>query len=312
VGVTDTTIQRLMKPKSSADSTSGPLYLVFRVTDVSGNDSTIVRRVRIVSGPSVTVVRPAAGAVATPGRSVIVELKAADRDGVRTLGYNVTGAFTTTRSRAPESTKRDTIVWVDTLALPVGVTSGTFSISPFATDQLGQPGSGSGVTVTVQSLANDADGPLVRQTVRARLETVDSVSVLVSDPSGVKVVGVVLSRQTDGALISRDSIIFNGANIEEAPAVPLRLNATYVGERIVVRSFAYDTRGNIGYTMPVNAIRAPTTLATARSDTTLIVYGRTVRASRSPRREPWSSGVGTTVKPVRAVRAIAAMVGHRR
>jgi hypothetical protein len=273
--LTDTTIRRLLTPKSSTDSTTGPLYLVARVTDNAGNDSTVVRTVRLVSGPNVVVLRPAPGTTASPGKSVIVEIRGTDRDGVRILGYNVTGAFTATRQAPVPATQMDTLFFVDTLLVPVSVTTGSFTIVPFATDNLGQPGSGTGVTVAVQSVATDNIGPTVTQVVRSRLEADDSVRVTATDPSGITWVGFQLNLESDGSLIRRDSVAFSGNNIEEAPALALNLASQYVGQKIVIRAFAYDANGNIGYSAPAGATTPPDTEAGARPDTTTIVYGRT-------------------------------------
>ena len=274
-GLTDTTIRRILVPKDPADSTSGLLYLIARVTDAAGNDSSVIRQVRLVSGPTVRVLRPAIGTTASPGKSVIVEIRGTDRDGVRILGYNVTGAFTATRQAPVPATLSDTLFFVDTLAIPAGVTTGSFTIVPYATDNLGQPGSGTGVTVTVQSVATDIVGPTVTQALRARLESDDSVLVTANDPSGISYVGFQLNLESDGSLIRRDSVAFTGNNIEETPNLPLNLPAQYVGQKIVVRSFAYDANSNIGYSAPAGASTPPNTLAGARPDTTLIVYGRT-------------------------------------
>jgi hypothetical protein len=275
VALTDTTIRRLMTPVSTTDSSTGPLYLIARVTDNAGNDSTVVRTVRLVSGPTVRVLRPSAGTTASPGKSVIVEVRGTDRDGVRILGYNVTGAFTATRQAPVPATQMDTLFFVDTLLVPVSVTSGTFTIVPFATDNLGQPGSGTGVSVSVQSAASDTVGPTVTQIVRTRLEADDSVQVTATDPSGITYVGFQLNLESNGSLIRRDSVAFSGNNIEEAPALALNLAAQYVGQKIVIRAFAYDANSNLGYAAPSGATSVPVTVAAARPDTTTIVYGRT-------------------------------------
>ena len=273
--LTDTTIRRIMVPNNPADSTSGLLYLVARVTDNAGNDSSVIRQVRLVSGPNVTVLRPSPGTTASPGKSVIVEIRGTDRDGVRILGYNVTGAFTATRQAPVPATQMDTLFFIDTLTVPAGVSTGTFTIVPFATDNLGQPGSGTGVTVTLTTIASDTVGPTVTQIVATRLEADDSVRVTATDPNGITWVGFQINQESDGSLIRRDSVAFSGNNIEESPALPLNLAAQYVGQKIVIRSFAYDANGNIGYSAPSGTQTPPSTVAGSRPDTTTIVYGRT-------------------------------------
>ena len=273
--LTDTTVRRLLNPKNPADNTTGALYLVARLTDVAGTEAKVVRRVVLVSGPRVQVLRPGTGAVAAPGKSLIVEVRAADVDGIRTLGYNVTGAFTATRSAPTPSSKQDTLVFVDTLTVPATATSGTFSIVPYATDNLGQPGSGAGVVVTIQSLATDAEGPLVYQSIRTRVEADDSILVRAIDPSGIASIGYVMEAENNGTLIRRDSITSDGSFTDLTIGLPLAVPAQYVGQKLVFRSFAYDARGNIGYSLPAGVSSVQSQLAAADPDTALVVYGRT-------------------------------------
>ncbi|MDQ6887051.1 MAG: DUF4625 domain-containing protein, partial [Gemmatimonadota bacterium] len=250
-GTRDTTITRLLTVKNPADSTTGPLYLIARVTDVAGNDSVVVRRIQVVSGPSIVVIRPGAGAVAAPGKSIVVELRAVDRDGVRVLGYNVTGAFTVTRTAPTPATVKDTLVFIDTLTVPAATAApSTFTITPFATDALGQPGSGGSVVVSVQSPAADVTPPLVFQSLRSRIETSDSVSIRAVDPSGIQYIGFIMRRESDGVLIKRDSVIVGGSFTDATVAIRLSVPAASVGQKIVITSFAADTRGNIGYSLP--------------------------------------------------------------
>ncbi len=274
-GLTDTTIRRLLTPKLANDSLSGPLFLVARITDIAGNDSVVVRKVNLVSGPSVRVIRPGAGAVAAPGKSVVVELRGTDRDGVRVLGYNVTGAFTLTRTAPTPGSVMDTLFFVDTLVVPPGVTSGSFTIAPFATDNLGQPGSGAGVVVSVQTVTGDTQGPLVTQVLNKRVEADDSVSIRAIDPSGVISIGFVMYRESDNSIILRDSILSNGSFTDLQQSLQLNVPAQFVGQKVYVRSFAYDAGGRIGYSVASNVTIPQTSLSNARPDTALVVYGRT-------------------------------------
>ena len=274
-GLTDSTVRRLLTPKTAGDSTVGPLYLIARVTDAAGNDSVVVQRVQLVSGPNLTVIRPGANAVAAPGKSLIVEIKGATRNGIRTLGYNVSGAFTVTRQAPAPGSGVDTLHYVDTLLVPATVTSGTFTINPFGTDNLGQPGSGPGVTVTVQSLATYTQGPLVYQTVGTRVEVKDSLSIRATDPTGIQKLGFTLMREADRSTIRTDTSFSNGSFTDLTVFMPLNIPVTEVGKKIVITSFAIDTRGNVGYSVPMNVSAPQMTASLARPDTALVVYGRT-------------------------------------
>ncbi len=275
-GTRDTIITRLLTVKNPADSTTGPLYLVARVTDVAGNDSVVVRRIQIVSGPTIAIIRPGPGAVASPGKSIVVELRAVDRDGVRVLGYNVTGAFTATRTAPTPATIKDTLVFIDTLTVPAGTAApSTFTITPFATDALGQPGSGGSVVVSVQSPAADVTPPLVFQSLSSRVEVNDSVRIRAVDPSGIQYIGFIMRRESDGVVIKRDSVIVGGSFTDVTVAIRLNIPAASVGKKVVITSFAADTRGNIGYSVPSGATQPQPNVTSARPDTSLVVFGRT-------------------------------------
>ncbi len=276
-GLRDTTVRRLLVPRSRVDSLTEPIYFIARVTDVAGNDSVVIRRVQLVSGPTTRIVRPGNGSIAAPGKQLVVEVRAADKDGVRSIGYTVNSAtWQLTRQGPSPATPPDTLVFIDTITVPVGFPpNSSFTLSPFSTDNVGQPGAGASVIVTVLAPGADTQGPLVYQTLRTRVEADDSVDIRAIDPSGIAWVGFVLSSETTGAMIRRDSIsvgtAFTDAEVRLAIAVPV----AFVGQKIVITSFARDASNNIGYSVPSNTSTPQTNPALARPDTSLVVYGRT-------------------------------------
>ncbi len=276
-GLRDTTIRRLMSPKDPADTTTGVGFVIARVTDIAGNDSTVVRRVRFVSGPAVTVVRPGAGAVAAPGKSIVVELRAVDKDGVRQVGYNVSSTtFNVTRTRPQPATFSDTLFFVDTLVVPANFPAGTsFTISPFGIDNLGQPGSGTSVSVSVVAPGSDTQGPVVYQTAGSRLEVDDSVRIRAIDPSGVNYIGFQMRAEETNALIRSDSVLVGGAFTDAQLSIQLNVPATQVGKKIVLLSFATDAVGNKAWSVPAGVTISQGNVNLAKRDTSLVVYGRT-------------------------------------
>ena len=276
-GLRDTTIRRLLVPRNRADSTTEPIYLIARVTDVAGNDSVVIRRLQLVSGPTITVVRPGNGAIAAPGKSLVVEVRAGDKDGVRSIGYNViSGTWNITRQGPTPAAPPDTLTFVDTIVVPVGFPpNSSFTITPFATDNVGQPGAGASVIVTVLAPGADTQGPLVYQTLRTRVEADDSVDIRAIDASGIAYMGYILTSEATGVIIQRDSIAV-GTNFTDAELrLGLNVPVQYVGQKIVVRSFATDANGNIGYSIPTGLQTPQSDPLLARPDTALVVYGRT-------------------------------------
>ena len=276
-GLRDTTVRRLLIPRNRADSLTEPIFFIARVTDVAGNDSVVVRRVQLVSGPTTRIVRPGMGAIAAPGKSLVVEVRAADKDGVRSIGYNVTSAtWNLVRQGPSPAAPPDTLVFVDTIVVPAAFPpNSSFTLSPFSTDNVGQPGAGASVIVTVLAPGADTQGPLVYQTLRTRVESDDSLDIRAIDPSGIAYVGYVMNSETTGLEIRRDSIAvgtaFTDAEVRLALVVPVQ----YVGQKIVVTSFARDASDNIGWSVPTTTATPQTDQALAKPDTSLVVYGRT-------------------------------------
>ena len=279
-GLRDTTIQRLMKPVNPNDPVTEYVFLVARVTDVAGNDSTVVRRFRLVSGPQVTIIRPGTGAVAAPGKSIIVELRAGDKDGVRTLGYRVTGGqFNTTRNAPNPVTPPDSLTFIDTLVVPPTLVPPTsFTITPFATDGIGQPGSGASVVVTVPVInsASDVEGPLVYQSLNTRVEVDDSISIRAIDQSGIARVGFTMFDEATGGVILTADSLFSGSVFSDL-VVNYKLNVppAYLGRKIYVVSHAEDGVGNVGYSIAQGTTAPQGSAPLGLPDTTLVVFGRT-------------------------------------
>jgi len=266
-----------MVPDNRADSTTEPIYLIARVTDVAGNDSVVIRRLQLVSGPTIRVMRPGNGSIAAPGKSLVVEIRAADKDGVRSIGYNVTSAtWNLTRQGPAPTSPPDTLTFVDTIVVPLTFPpNSSFTISPFATDNVGQPGAGASVVVTVLAPWADTQGPLVYQTLRTRVEADDSVDIRAIDASGIAWIGYVLRSEATGAVIFRDSVsvgtTFTDAEIRMALNVPV----AFVGQKIVITSFAIDANGNVGWSVATGLSIPQMTEGSAKPDTSLVVYGRT-------------------------------------
>ena len=276
-GLRDTTIRRLLVPTNRADTVTEAIYLVARVTDIAGNDSVVVRRIQLVSGPAIRILRPGNGSIAAPGKSLVVEVRAADKDGVRSIGYRVTSStWNITRSGPSPASPPDTLVFVDTITVPTTFPpNSSFTLTPFGTDNVGQPGAGPSVVVTVLAPGADISGPLVYQTLSTRIESDDSVQVRAIDPSGIAEAGYIMTSEATGVEIARLTAPVSTAYTDAQVTLPLNVPAAYVGQKIVITSFARDAAGNMGYSVPSNTSTPQTDPTLARPDTGLVVYGRT-------------------------------------
>ena len=276
-GLRDTTVRRLMTPENVADSTTEAVYFIFRVTDVAGNDSVVIRRTQLVSGPVVRILRPGNGSIAAPGKAVVVEVRAADKDGVRSIGYRVTSATWNDLRQGPTpASPPDTLVFIDTIFVPLAFPpNSSFTLSPFATDNVGQPGTGPSVSVTVLAPGTDIQGPLVYITLRDRVEADDSVTVRGIDPSGIAEIGYVMIAENGGAEIQRMGIPVGTQFTDAEFNLPLNVPAQYVGQKIILKGYAIDASNNTGWSVPTNISVPQTSEAAAATDTALVVYGKT-------------------------------------
>ena len=274
-GTTDVTISRWLKPTNPSDTITEPVLIVARVTDISNNVTQDTRRIQLVSGPRITIVRPGIGSVTSAGKIVIVEMHVTDRDGIIQVGYNVPelGAAGT-RTKTVPGNPVDTII-VDTLFVPASTPAGTkLTITPFGFDRFGQPGSGSPVIVTVQATIADTNGPRVYQDFGAGFETDDTVRVRAIDPDGIASVGYQLK---DSVGVTRDSGFrtLSGSSSDETVLFQMNVPVELQGGRVRLISFARDTRGNLGYSLPAGDTVQRNTAAAAAIDTIDVVFGRT-------------------------------------
>jgi len=186
----DTVITRYLRAVVPLDSTSEVVNIGAVATDSSGNSASASATIRIVSGPLVTVVRPLAGTLTSPGKKLVVEVHAHDVNGVRLVGWHTTGVVSPLADSiflAPAAGKlAQDVSMIDTLRIPAATPLGTFTVLPFGVDSLGDPsGITPGVTVTVQSAAADTTAPAVSFSVLRRVEVDDSIAVSATDASGV-------------------------------------------------------------------------------------------------------------------------------
>src|SRR5205085_3264102 len=124
-------------------------------------------------------------------------------------------------------------------------------ITPISVDVNGQDGSSSPVSIAIR--AGLPPGPRVFQSVPARLEAADSITITALG-NGVTYVGFEM-RDNTGALIKRDSIpLVTPYPSTAVVSIPLNLPPSAQGKRISVISFAYDQGGRIGYSLRAGAI----------------------------------------------------------
>jgi hypothetical protein len=248
---TSASITRYLLPDTT-QSASEVAYIIVTAEDSAGNVASDTVTVRVVGGPVMTVVRPAAGATTSAGKSVVVEMRGVDANGVRMIGWRATGVVVGQDSAffSPVSgSLADTATFVDTLPIPGGTPLGTFTLTPFGTDSIGDvSGTVPGVSVTVQSSAGDATAPALTFRVGRRVEVDDSVTVTATDPSGIRNLGFRVTK-LDGTVLAFDSLAANlgGTLSDVTRTFSMNLPSTLrYPSQVVVSGYATDNVGVLG------------------------------------------------------------------
>jgi hypothetical protein len=274
-GLRDTLIQRYLRVQAPIDTVTDTLVVTGVLTDLANNADTIRVKVKMVNGPTVTFLSPVLGDSATNGANLTVSLKGTSVLGVTKLGFRMQSEATwpttidttviVTYSPALKSATMQASIMVPADAPPKGV----ITITPISTDVNGEDGSSTPTMIAVR--AGSPPAPKVTQTLGTRIETKDTLFVTATG-SNIAVVGFEALDQATGALIKRDSMSVTSAT--PLPyAVLLNFSPVVQGKKVLIRSFAYDGGGRLGYSVRSTSIGG-TTLVPA-VDTALVVYGRT-------------------------------------
>jgi len=275
-GLRDTAIQRYIRVQAPIDTVTDTLVVTGVLSDLAGNTDTVRVKVKMVNGPTVVFLSPVLGDSATNGANLQVSLKGLSTLGVTKLGFHAT-------SDPSWPTPIDTTVVVTfsppnkaaTMQAAIKVPAnaplkGVIAITPISTDINGQDGSSTPALIAIR--AGTPPAPKVTQSIGTRIETSDSLSVVATGSSIVRVGFEARLDDQAGTLIKRDSIAVTDAT--PLPYVlPLNFSPTVQGKKVRIRSFAYDGGGRLGYSVRSTSV-AGTSFVDA-IDTALVVYGRT-------------------------------------
>ncbi len=258
----------------------GLITIIGRATDGAGNftEDTLVIFLENVQALKVLLIQPLTGAVASPNKYVPIEVVAAQKSGIKNVGWIVAPPTGQTAQRADSIFNvappyPDSIDFVDSVL--VTGTSGTFTVVGFAVDSGNRRATSNQVTVSILSAANDVTPPQIEQFVSLRAEATDSVTVHATDPSGISVVGFQVTDPTGATVYRRDSVLLSGTSTDVRKSFAMNLTGLTPPASVVVTAFACDSAvaHNCGVTAATFTVPSPT--GAARADTILIVSGTT-------------------------------------
>ena len=258
------------------NTTAGGVILI-DVTATDGNGNSVAATDSIflfnTQALTVTVVRPNAGAVASRGLQIPVEILAAQTDGIRKIGYTVAGVATGGDSILIPTPLPDTVVFVDTFAVPATADTGNFTVTGFAEDSTGRRATSTPVTVNVQAVIQDTTAPIVTFTVPGRAEVRDSITVTATDPSGIATVGWA-ATELDGTPIRGDTTNAGGTltDVRQTYVLDFNFTSSEFPKSVIISAFAIDaaTPPNTGQARATASLTAPIV-----QDTIIVVNGIT-------------------------------------
>ncbi|HUL03135.1 MAG TPA: hypothetical protein VLV16_07910 [Gemmatimonadales bacterium] len=261
----------------------GFITIIGRATDGAGNfgEDTLVIFLSNVQALTVQLLSPATGAVASTGRSLLVDVVAKQLSGIRKVGFTVAPPAAVTNPTVPPNDSIvftvpfvDSVEYVDTLT--VVQATGTFTITGFAEDSAGRRATTNVVTVNVLSAANDNTPPQVSESLAARIEVNDTVVVHATDPSGISWIGFRVRLAADTTIQLRfDSVAVGGAFTDVVRRFSLQLSAAVANfpTSIVVDGYACDQAAarNCAFSNQNNFVVPP-----PKSDSAQVVAGVTI------------------------------------
>jgi len=212
----------------------------------------------------VQILNPSVGAVTSPGKQLPVAIRAAQREGVKRVGYLLAGDIVGGDSIGDLASLPDDTTFADTLTIPSGQPEGFFTIQGFAVDSADRRVSTSPLTVSVQLVSNDTDPPSVNVTVAQRVEVDDSITVTATDPSGITEVGWE-ARDLNGVQVGGDSVTLAGNLTDVIQRWSLNFSFSELPQPVVITGFAVDGAGN-----RANTGSTPAPPALAQQDPTWI------------------------------------------
>jgi hypothetical protein len=213
-----------------------------------------------------------------------ITARAVHPDGIGSIDLRV-------RSESSWPTTVDTVITIPVTGAPREATvtgavripvnapiRGRLTVTATAQNVSRQTGSSGPVIVFVRS-PNTAQ-PRVQQVVAARTEIGDSLEI-VATGNGIVSIGYV-ARDSLGVVVRRDSVILPQPYVGNVRrSLALDLGAAQQGKRLIITAFAVDESNRTGYAVAASQQTPANSLANARSDSTLVVYGRTYRIPRA-------------------------------
>jgi hypothetical protein len=246
--------------------------LITQAEDGNGNKSkpdTSLMAVGSRQPGYVAITSPQSNTQAVRGRSVVIAFAARTNRKVRFVGFSVTpptnGTALASDSSTFSSPLADSVSSNLTLAIPATANAGTYTVTPFVVDSIGQRTAGLPLSLEVLTSGGGQTIPkITRFGTTDRVEASDTLFIESQDPVGIGFVGYDV-RSLAGGAIRRDSVAVPNGPTSVPTTLRMNLPAPIAGAatRLVLRVFARNTEGRLNDSL------------TTLSDTITLVAGTT-------------------------------------
>jgi hypothetical protein len=275
---TDTTISRRLR-YNHAVTNAQDTVVYFRgiVTDASTNADTAILTQVLVSGPKVVVTGDSS---AWPNKEVTIGMTVMDSTpSISRYGYTATMSNgTVLKDTTIFVTGQQFLTSQTTFIVPANAPiGGSITVVPRATDGGGNIGSGNTIVIPIISEPRDNIPPLVYQRIPQRFEQGATIKVDAHDPSQIRAIGYELRLLPDSTLIGSGNVAraVGTRRTNDTASFVLDYDRQYRGRSAFLVSWAEDSLGNRGQSLPTGLSAAQTDPRLAKRDTVLLVYGVT-------------------------------------
>src|SRR6185437_14469171 len=261
-----------------------PITLVGVVYDGAGNSSkpdTLRLGTGNLAPANVLITAPVTGSTVIVGKSTVIGITGVSKVKVVWLGYQTSGAFTSSDSTAFASPLSDSIEAQLTMAVPPSTAVGAVTLTPFVRDSLGNRGLGTPITLSVKTATGVKAPAVVNFGSDKRVEVNDTLSVSATDTtgSGITDIGYEITSTIGGPIVVQGDSTSDGHLTSLPRKFNLKIPSSIVPPfptTIYVKAFATTATGVKGYAKLASGIDRVDTLVVVAGVTRQVPDGGTI------------------------------------
>ena len=261
-----------------------PVTLVGIAYDGAGNASkpdTLKLGTGNLAPANVVITAPVTGSTTIVGKSTVIGITGTSKVKVQWLGYQTSGAFTSSDSIAFASPLSDSTATQLTMPVPPSTAVGAVTLTPFIRDSLGNRGLGTPITLQVKTATGVKAAAVVNFGSDKRVEVNDTLSVTATDTtgSGITDIGFEISSTIGGPIVVQADSTSDG----HLTSLPRKFNLTIPSSivppfptTVYVKAFATTASGVKGYAKLASGIDRVDTLVVVAGVTRQVPNGGTI------------------------------------